>query len=128
MAKKNHRTSGDKPATPTDKFLPIAIDTAANVHDIETAERVVIFSVDGVDYDMPKVERAELAVKFMQLQEEDADDAAQYLLLETIGQAGVDALAGVRGLKSAQFEGVMTRIQAIALPKGKRPKGANAKH
>lgn len=114
MAKKTHN---DKPERPADKFVPVAIDTAANRADVDNAERIVIFSIDGVDYDMPKVERADLALKYIELGEENASEAATYLLEQTIGHDAVAALGAVIGLKGAQFEGVMARVQAIALPK-----------
>jgi hypothetical protein len=116
VAKTKHN---DKPALPADKFIPVAIDTAANRADVDNAERIVIFTIDGVEYDMPKVERADLALKYIELGEENASEAATYLLEQTIGPDAVSVLASVVGLKGSQFEGVMTRVQAIALPKAR---------
>jgi hypothetical protein len=113
MAKK------DKPDLPADKFLPVVIDSKASAQRVADAERVVIFSIDGVDYDMPKVQRADIALMFVKLGEENASDAAMYLLKETIGAEGAEALSNVVGLDTKEFDGVMTRVQAIALPKGR---------
>lgn len=113
MAKK------DKPELPADKFLPVVIDSEASAKKVAEAERIVIFSIDGVDYDMPKVQRADIALMFVKLGEENASEAATFLLNETIGPEGTDALANVVGLDTKEFDGVMTRVQAIALPKGR---------
>lgn len=118
MAKKHH----DKPGLPADKFLPVVIDSAANRAEVEGAERIVIFTLDGVDYSMAKVERADLALKYIELGEDNTGEAATYLLEQTIGADAIEALANTVGLKSAQFDGVMTRVQAIALPKARSPR------
>jgi hypothetical protein len=102
---------------------PIVIDTAANAKRVAEAKRVGIFEIDGVAYTMPAVVRAEIALEYLALMDGDAEgnEAAHYLFVECLGLDAYNALKSVKGLTEDQFEGILTRIRAIALPKGKSP-------
>ena len=101
---------------------PIRIDSAKRAEKVESAKRVAIFELDGVTYDMPAAQRADIALTYLQMNEEEGEDkAAYYLLTETLGAGAYAALRGVKGLTDDDFEGVLTRVRAIALPKGQQP-------
>ena len=102
---------------------PIAIDSAANAKRVAEAKRVGIFSIDGTEYTMPAVVRAEIALEYLRLMDADPDgnEAAYYLFTSTLGADAYAALTAVEGLTEDQFEGVLTRIRAVALPKGQTP-------
>lgn len=108
---------------PDARFLPIIIDTKASAARVDDAERVAIFEIDGVTYDMPLVVRAELGLDYLAIgQEEGEDKAAYWLITETLGKEAFTALRSVKGLEGDAFEGIMTRIRTVALPKDPTPK------
>ena len=103
---------------------PIKIDSANRAEKVEKAKRVAIFELDGKTYDMPATTRADVALTYLDLAHEEGEDAAAYYLLtETLGADAWHALKGVKGLTEDDFEGVLTRVRAIALPKGTAPSG-----
>jgi hypothetical protein len=114
--------------TPTDRkqaggfAAPIRIDSATSAAKIDGAKRVAIFELDGVTYDMPGAVRADIALTYLDLAAAEGDDAAaHYLIIETLGRQAFDALKAVRGLDDEAFEGIMTRVRAVALPKATDP-------
>jgi hypothetical protein len=115
--------------SPTDRAqkggfaAPIVIDSAASAKRVDEAKPVGIFEIDGVAYTMPAVVRAEIALEYLALMDADPEgnEAAYYLFVECLGRPAYDALKAVKGLTEDQFEGILTRIRAIALPKGKTP-------
>lgn len=119
------RTSDKPDAAP---LLPVVIDTAQARSRLEEAPRVPIFELDGKVYDMAGAERADVALAYLDMVNAGDDDAAAfYLLTETLGAEAYEALKGVVGLSGKEFEGVVKRVQRIALPKGKRPEAHNAR-
>lgn len=117
---------GDTAAKAERAFLPIVIDSAESAKAVDEAERVAVFSVDGVEYTMSSAPRADIALTYLEMSEGgDAEGAAYYLLTETLGLEAYAALKGVKGLSDKQFEGVQMRVQAVALPKGKAPQSMN---
>lgn len=116
---KSYKTNGDKP----DKLLPVTIDSAENARRVDEAEQIEIFSIDGTAYTMAKAERSDIALTYLEYVDAGEDDrAAYYLLTETLGEDAYAALKGVRGLTGKQFDGVLTRVQSIALPKARSTK------
>lgn len=106
---------------------PIVIDTAANIERVAKAKRVGIFEIDGVTYDMPAAARAEIALEYLDLLDQgDEDGASFYLISEALGRDAYVALKSVKGLTDEQFEGILVRVQAIALPKGTQPSSTRA--
>lgn len=118
--------NGDKPSGLPDTFVPVKIDTAQAKARVAEAEQVPIFEVDGQVFTMPKVARAELGIEYLSRADRgDENGAAWYLLNETLGKDAVNALRKIEGLSDKEFDGIMLRVQKIAMPEGrKRPKGA----
>lgn len=101
---------------------PIVIDSQARADKLANAKRVGIFELDGITYDMPAAERAEVGLTYLEMVNDGDDEgAAYYLITETLGRGAYEALKSVPGLTNDDFEGILLRVQAIALPKGKAP-------
>ena len=114
--------------TPSDRkqaggfAAPIVIDSAKSAEKLANAKRVGIFEIDGVTYDMPAAARAEVGLEYLDMLNAGDDDAASYYLItETLGLEAFNALKAVKGLDGEAFEGILVRVQAIILPKGKTP-------
>ena len=101
---------------------PISIDTAKRAEKVDNAKRVAIFELDDVVYDIPAAERADIALTYLEMIDQgDEEGAAYYLLTETLGTEAYRALKSVKGLTNEDFEGILLRVRAVALPKGKTP-------
>lgn len=114
--------------SPTDRkqpggfAVPISINSEKAAAKLDNAKRVAIFELDGKVYDMPAVPRADLALTYLDLMHESGEDeAARYLIVESLGLDAFKALGAVKGLSDDDFEGIMTRVRAVALPKGSVP-------
>jgi hypothetical protein len=114
--------------SPTDRkqpggfAMPVSINSEKAAAKLDTAKRVAIFELDGVVYDMPAAPRADVALTYLDLMHESGEDAAaRYLIVETLGLAAFKALTAVKGLSDDDFDGIMTRVRAVALPKGTPP-------
>lgn len=114
--KKQYRDRGtDTPDAPT---TVVRIDSAAQAAKVEAAATVDVFELDGTTYSMPRVERADVALRYLEISNDEGEDAAaHYLITETLGADALAALAGVVGLESKQFDAVMKTVRRIALPK-----------
>lgn len=105
---------------PDRKMGMLSIDRAAAKQRVEQADSVDIFELDGETYSMLAVERAEIGLEYLAIQESEGGDAAAlYLITETLGRDAFDALRSVEGLSGQDWEGVLARIQAIVLPKAR---------
>lgn len=110
-------SKSDKPDA---RFLPVVIDSKASAARVEEAEQIGIFEIDGTTYSMPNVVRAELALEYLAITNDEGDDkAAHWLLTETLGEDAYKALRSVKGLEGDTFDGIMTRVRKVALPKDK---------
>lgn len=101
---------------------PVSISTEKAQAKLDNAKRVAIFELDGVTYDMPAAPRADVALEYLDLMNDSGEDAAAYYLItECLGVAAFRALKAVKGLSDEDFDGIMTRVRAVALPKAKAP-------
>lgn len=101
---------------------PISLNSAKAAEKVDNAKRVAIFELDGIVYDMPAAARADVALTYLDLMHDEGEDAAAYYLLtECLGIDAFHALKGVRGLDDEDFDGIMTRVRAVALPKATTP-------
>lgn len=124
-SKNKRRMAGysDTPDLPASKMVPIRLDSAQAAARVDEAERIPIFELDGTTYSIPAAERADVAIEYLARSERDGDDvAAWYLLNETLGAEAVKALRGVKGLEASEFDGIMTRVRKVVMPKSRRPK------
>lgn len=104
--------------TPEAPIGIVEIDTAAQAAKVKSAEMVPIFRVDGVTYSVPKAERADVSLRYLEISEDEGDDAAaSYLLKAMLGENALAALAAVEGLEGKQFNAIMKAVKRIALPK-----------
>jgi hypothetical protein len=98
----------------------IRIDSKAARKRVDDAERVPIFELDGVVYDIPVVERADLALEYMGRVEEVGLEAAQaWMIRTTVGEAGFQALRDTVGLSGDDWQGILDRIQKVVAPKAR---------
>lgn len=118
--------------TPSDRkqaggfATPISINSEKAAAKLESARRVAIFELDDVVYDMPAVPRADIALTYLDLMNGEGEDAAAYYLItECLGIEAFQKLRAVKGLSDDDFDGIMTRVRAVALPKVKAPALSN---
>jgi hypothetical protein len=98
----------------------IAIDSKASAARLEGAKEIPVFSIDGTTYSIPAVERADLGLEYLALVDEESEDVANaWLMKQTIGEDGFQALRAVKGLSPDDFRGVMDKIQKIVAPKAR---------
>ena len=97
----------------------------------ETTEpdRVAVFSINGIAYDMPAEIKPHVALKYLWLLKERGSDYATAWLMETVlGKDGFQALANHESLTPTQFNAIKTIVQEAALgateESGKAPKTA----
>jgi hypothetical protein len=103
--------------------MVISIDTKVAKQRVDDAERVPIFSIDGAEYSIPKVQRSEIQLRYLDIANARGDEAANYYLLTTmLGQDGYDALAAVDGLSDEDFQGVIDAVSKVVFP-AQSPKG-----
>ena len=98
----------------------IRIDSAQTAKDLDDAERVDIFEVDGKTYSVAKVARADLGLEYLDRVENDGPDVAQaWLIRTTVGVEGFDALRKVKGLTQEHWDAIQERIRDIVNPKAR---------
>lgn len=78
-------------------------------------ERIVVFTLDDVDYSMPNKPRPNVGIEYLRRARENAETAALYLLEEALGADAVAALAGHEDLTDADFKAVMATVQRVML-------------
>lgn len=101
----------------------ITIDRKAAAKRIDDAEKVPIFELDGTTYSIPRVERSEIALRYLEIANDESEDRANYYLLTTmLGQDGYDALKSVDGLEASDFERITALVSDTVMPKS-NPKG-----
>lgn len=77
----------------------------------KTEQRIVLFSIDGVEYSIPRRPRMNISLQFMHLTRSQGDSAAMdYLLEKLLGEDGYKALREYDDLEPADFQ----KITAIA--------------
>ena len=88
------------------------------------ADRIVLFSIDGVDYDIPAKPRANLALKYLwEVKTRGQEVAAAVLLEELVGADGFQALMAYDDLTEEQLASVMEAAQKVVLGNREAPKG-----
>ncbi|MCU1617794.1 MAG: hypothetical protein JWO98_5334 [Frankiales bacterium] len=119
MSKSNYKENGDKP----ERFGVLKINTAESAKRVDEAERIDLIEIDDVVYSVPNVPRAEVALEYLRLTEEEGTDKAQwYLLREGLGSDAIKALAAVKGLDEDLWHTLVERVVKIIMPKNKRKK------
>lgn len=79
-------------------------------------EKIAVFEIDDVVYSIEKRPRVHIALGYLRLARKEGQDAAvAYLLEESLGEDGFEALCGHRNLKPEDFEGVMKIIRKHVL-------------
>jgi hypothetical protein len=108
---------------------PIRLDSERSAEKLANAKRVEIFELDGITYSMPAAPRAEVALEYLDLMNGQGEDAAAYYLItECLGVDAFRALKAVKGLTDEDFDGIMTRVRAVALPKATAPSTPSGQH
>jgi hypothetical protein len=103
--------------------MVVSISTKDAKKRVEDAEQVPIFEIDGTAYSIPKVQRSEIQLRYLDIANARGDEAANYYLLTTmLGQEGYDALAAVDGLDDAEFQSVIDSVSKVVFPAA-NPKG-----
>jgi hypothetical protein len=92
----------------------------------EPEERVVLFSIDGVDYDVPKVIPPALGLRVIRTARwRSEDQAAVELLIEVIGDEAFEALTSFRDLKSEHIAHVFGAVRKLAMGAVEAPKATS---
>lgn len=90
----------------------------------QTGNRIVLFSIDGREYDIPAKPRANIALKYLwEVKQRGQEVAAATLLEELIGAEGFQALMEYDDLTQDQLKTVMEAAQKVVLGNAEAPKG-----
>lgn len=73
----------------------------------DEVERIALFSIDGVEYTIPKKVRTDVQLKFMRLNRENPDDAAAWLLETVLGTEAYGALESYPDLTPEDLQHVL---------------------
>ena len=91
-------------------FEPIHID--GSVDEEDAPETVLLFTLDDVEYRIPKYPDARVALRYLRdVRKHGEDYAVAGMLTELLGEEGFDALCDHPGVKEAQFNLVMAAAQ-----------------
>lgn len=127
MSKKSKSAYFNGTDSPTVPPVPIQLDREAAAARVAEAKTVPIFSLDGETFAIPAVERAEVGLTYLDLQETKGPEAAaHYLILETLGSKAWKKLQSVKGMTGSEWEGIMARVQSVVMPEARRPKARRA--
>jgi hypothetical protein len=86
----------------------IKIDTKTPLSD----ERIPVFSIDGVEYSMPKEINGHFAIEVLeQIRSNGAESVVSFMLEEAIGSKGYRALRGCETLTTADLKAVISIVQ-----------------
>jgi len=87
-------------------------------------ETVVLFSIDGVDYTIPKKPRVNIALRYLKMAREEGPEAAQgYLLEALVGEEAYEALMNFDDLDSETLGAIAEAAQKLTLGGLEAPKG-----
>lgn len=104
-------------------FQPLVLRTLTE-EERGPEERVVLFTLDGVDYTIPKRFPVRLGLKIIRTMRRSGHDiAAAELLEEAIGTEAYDALVSYPDLKQEHIARLFEIVQALALGAVEDPKG-----
>lgn len=79
-------------------------------------ERVTLFSIDGVAYDVPKRPRPSIGLKYLwNLKVKGQQMAEAELLGDMLGEEGFKALAGFEDLTQEDMDAVLAAVEQLAL-------------
>jgi hypothetical protein len=79
-------------------------------------ERIPVFSIKGISYDMPAIIKPHVALKYLWLIKEQGSDYATAWLMEAVlGKAGFQALADYEPLTVAQLDHIKNIVQDAAM-------------
>lgn len=97
------------PVTDRDEGAPEVVRLTTRKDQDEV--RIVLFSIDGAEYSIPRRPRMNVALQFMHMTRSQGDTAAMdYLLERLLGEDGYKALREYNDLTAEQF----AKITAIA--------------
>lgn len=103
----------------------IKIDSKATAKRLDDADRIPIFEIDGVTYDIPNVARADIGLAYVNRVVEEGEDAATAnLIIDTMGDDAFEALRSVVGLEPDDWRGIQEKIQGIVNPKARGNRAA----
>jgi hypothetical protein len=112
-------TGSDKPEAP---IGVVKINTTDIADKLAAAEQIPIFEIDDVVYSIPDVQRAEVGIRYLDIAaKRGTQAAAHYLIRETVGEEGLEALMAVKGLAPKDWERISKKASQIVMPKSKGP-------
>lgn len=127
MASKTRKKSKGNPAHYGKKrrladSQPIELETSATEREPE--ERVRVFSIDGKWYTIPaKIAPGVTLTYLRKIVDDGENNAAAWLMLETLGRKAFMALETWPDLTPEIFESVMERVKDVTMGGMENPKG-----
>lgn len=108
----------------TQPFQPVALTTKVAGDESPDQDRVVVFTLDGVEFTMPRKPRMNLGIRFLwEMKYLGEVKAVPNFLEAMLGKEGFQALAMAEAITPEQFKAVLDIAQNLAMGESESPLG-----